>query len=137
MSLKNGRVASTRFGQIKRKLGWNTSDVTSGRATVSTGFNGFNSLTAIKKVTKKKAAAAGSARVKRARKAPAYEEDSLDDEVCRGDAKAKGDHSDESKQGDEGKRYVTTAQHSFKFLDNGIDKKSQASSTCWLQWKRR
>lgn len=121
MSLKNGGVASVRFGQIKRKLGWKTSDVTSGGATVTTSFNGF---TAINKVTKKKASATGRARVKRARKAPAYEGDSQDDEVCPGDAKAKGYHSDEIKEGDEGKGYVTTAQHSFKFLDNEIDKKS-------------
>lgn len=130
MSLKNGGVAGTRFGQIKRKLGWKTSGVASGGATVTTGFNGF---TAINKVAKKKASAAGSARVKRARKAPAYEGDSQDDQVCPGDAKAKGDHSDEMEQGDEGKGYVTTAQHSFKFLGNEIDKKVIAVSTCWLQ----
>lgn len=130
MSLKNGGVASVRFGQIKRKLGWKTSDVTSGGATVTTSFTGF---TAINKVTKKKASATGSARVKRARKASAYEGDSEDDEVCPGDAKAKGDHSDETKQEDEGKAYVTTAQHSFNFLDNEIDKKVIAVSTCWRQ----
>lgn len=130
MSLKSGGVASVRFGQIKRKLGWKTSHVTSGGATVTTGFTGF---TANKKVTKKKASATGSAHVKRARKASAYEGDSEDDAVCPGDAKAKGDNSDEINQEHEGKGYVTIAQHCFKSLDNEIDKKVIAVSTCWRQ----
>lgn len=118
MNLKSGVVASVRFGQIKKKLGWKTSDVPTSGAIVTNGF------TPINKVTKKKTCATGSARVKRACKASAHEEDAQDDEEGSGDAEAKEDNSDQIKHGDEGKGYVTNAHHSCEFSKTTLTKES-------------
>ena len=101
-----------RFGQIKRKLGWNSGN---GAAT-TTGSQSTSGLTPSNKVTKRKAPVSGSPRGKRARKAPVGdEEEAQDDEEGSGDADSKDDISDIIKLENDGQGYVNNTYNACQY----------------------
>ena len=133
MSLKNAGVATVRFGQIKKKLGWKSGDTATAGASVTSSFS------TIDKVTKRKATTTGSARVKRAQKASANGEDAIDDEEESGDVdnkldaedEMKDDAADEIKHKDAGQRYVKKAHKASNTSQKNTDKEIIVPPTCW------
>ena len=112
MGLKSGGVASVRFGQIKRKLGWNSDNA----AATTTGSQSTSGLTPSNKVTKRKAPVSGSPRGKRARKAPVGDEkEAQDDEEGSGDADSKDDISGIIKLENDGQGYVNNTYNACQY----------------------